>query len=532
MQSGNEYKEMKDAIKKAGGLFYQYRSCKMDNSTIYDIENIQNGVIYAQTPLNMNDPFDSKLGFSEERIIDEAIELTLKKAQYSDKAKKILIALLKNDALGKMEQFLSDCMSIYKSVLNQKNKMHQNGMSDANFLKRNIDILYKKMPKNIKEKYNKEMILILFTLLCMSNIDVNSLNEDKLLKIASVNQEYQNLKKEVLEYKNEKFPQLLDEFISKITVSCFTASGWDNQLMWSHYADSYKGICVEYDFSKMDKFIGFFKPVVYTKKRPTLSLSDITTKLGTDNVQNEDSRNKIDRILSFLLCKNECWSYEKEWRLLNFGESNSPQIINVSFIKSVTLGLKIPPLYKHFIFDICEEKEIQCYKLVINSQNYNIERVCITREEISQNYQDELEYCQYLMRHITVTIDVIKNEFHQVIKSYDSLSQQREMIKKWAFNLNAFLSNIYFLKRAMNTSALIEYQTSQSIATINDIHDTINSIDQLISSLGEIIQKIERKSQEHFVIKNYAKETNEFKNLRETIDKINNMQWLCVSYTK
>ena len=61
--------EMKKNISNTGGLFYQYRPCRRDVSTIYDIENIKHGVAYAQTPLNMNDPFDSMAGFPQRSFI-------------------------------------------------------------------------------------------------------------------------------------------------------------------------------------------------------------------------------------------------------------------------------------------------------------------------------------------------------------------------------------------------------------------------------------------------------------------------------
>lgn len=71
---------MKADIAKAGNLFYQYRACKRDAATIYDIENIRHGVVYARTPLEMNDPFDSKIGFSVEAIYEECIDLVLDQA--------------------------------------------------------------------------------------------------------------------------------------------------------------------------------------------------------------------------------------------------------------------------------------------------------------------------------------------------------------------------------------------------------------------------------------------------------------------
>ena len=58
------FKKMQKELSKVNNLLYQYRPCRRDESTIYDIENIRHNVAYAQTPLNMNDPFDSKIGFS------------------------------------------------------------------------------------------------------------------------------------------------------------------------------------------------------------------------------------------------------------------------------------------------------------------------------------------------------------------------------------------------------------------------------------------------------------------------------------
>lgn len=71
------FQKMKKDLSKAGNLLYQYRPCRRDESTIYDIENIRHNVVYAQTPLNMNDPFDSRVGFSSEKIYDEIINMVL-----------------------------------------------------------------------------------------------------------------------------------------------------------------------------------------------------------------------------------------------------------------------------------------------------------------------------------------------------------------------------------------------------------------------------------------------------------------------
>ena len=43
------FPKMQASIRKSGGLFYQYRPCRREASTIYDIENIRHDVVYTPT---------------------------------------------------------------------------------------------------------------------------------------------------------------------------------------------------------------------------------------------------------------------------------------------------------------------------------------------------------------------------------------------------------------------------------------------------------------------------------------------------
>lgn len=99
---------MKADIGKAGNLFYQYRACRRDAETIYDIENIRHGQVYARTLLQMNDPFDSMIGFSPEKIYDECIDLVLSQAKLSMDQNVILILknILKYRVIGKTIEFI------------------------------------------------------------------------------------------------------------------------------------------------------------------------------------------------------------------------------------------------------------------------------------------------------------------------------------------------------------------------------------------------------------------------------------------
>jgi hypothetical protein len=86
-------------------------------------------------------------------------------------------------------------------------------------------------------------------------------------------------------------------------VFCLSESA-DNLLMWAHYADNHRGVCVEIDTSISffhSAQLGFNLPnngkVHYLDKRPVLSHSNL-------------------RSPNLLFRKSPEWAYEKEWRFI------------------------------------------------------------------------------------------------------------------------------------------------------------------------------------------------------------------------
>lgn len=93
-------------------------------------------------------------------------------------------------------------------------------------------------------------------------------------------------------------PDALRRNASLFGVLCLTPHP-DNLLMWSHYGDGHKGVCVGFDTD-----IDFFRismPVVYQDDYP-----EIRPGLKSN-----------DQILqATILTKGRCWEYEHEWRVL------------------------------------------------------------------------------------------------------------------------------------------------------------------------------------------------------------------------
>lgn len=283
--------DMRDGICKAGGVFYQYRPCRRNAETIYDIENIRHGVVYAQTPLNMNDPFDSMIGFSAEEFYEDCIDQLVNAINLTDPVQKAVITmLLRYKALGKMAETIQFLNNIANHLFARKKAMHLTHLSTEEFINRHLSTLYSKCPKDIKKQFSIQEFYIYAQI--VSRMDRVPITAQNLSNMYSLDSVLEQLYKQAIELRDTQYIPNIRKVLSQLTVSCFSVSGWDNQLMWSHYANSYSGICIEYDFSKIQGFKGFIYPVEYNSHRPTLKMRD----LGI-NLINRDGQAEYAKVL-------------------------------------------------------------------------------------------------------------------------------------------------------------------------------------------------------------------------------------------
>lgn len=98
-------------------------------------------------------------------------------------------------------------------------------------------------------------------------------------------------------------------------VCCFSEDN-GSTLMWAHYADLNKGICIEYDFNKLPSANGNLLrksifPVAYTPK--PIDVADLLTDSGNQIIY----QYALDAaVLCTALNKASMWNYEREWRIV------------------------------------------------------------------------------------------------------------------------------------------------------------------------------------------------------------------------
>lgn len=419
----------------------------------FDIENIRHDVVYARTPLQMNDPYDSSVGFSTEKICDEVIDLVLDSAEVSatDNVKLLLKYLIKYRMLGKIADFILALNKLKRYITRKCVINHINSDNVAQYLAANYKKLFKDSPSEIKKVFGAEAFFV-FSLVINDYKEVD-IDEKTLLDTLKLEDMIKELEATIEKVKNDIYLPFLREYLSKVTITCFSASGWKNQLMWSHYANSYNGICVEYDFNKMNEFIGFVYKVNYSSERPTIMLKDLGfTTLKKDEAGNiQQDEVNISSILSYMLTKSKCWDYEEEWRIINQEDDDKGfRFVKIPFVKSITIGLNVENICKNLIWDVCKEKNIECYQLVVNPSDYVITRELLTDESFKFDEQQELEYINLLCEHAASLNEKMSTSANLVTKSFDEeLANPTALINTLTHTLD-YLSDVYFLKISFN----------------------------------------------------------------------------------
>lgn len=152
----------------------------------------------------------------------------------------------------------------------------------------------------------------------------------------------------------------MEQIKKQFGVTCFSMSD-SELLMWGHYANCHRGLCVEYDAAEI-------KPDI------TVKIVDYDTELlRLRNFSDDALKESAERVLH---TKSKEWSYENEVRVIIFPiqiglpgttwEAPTP--------KSIRLGVKADERLKAEIIDLCKDKGIELYQMEKVPGQYAIEK--------------------------------------------------------------------------------------------------------------------------------------------------------------
>lgn len=139
----------------------------------------------------------------------------------------------------------------------------------------------------------------------------------------------------------------------------------NNSLMWAHYAESYKGVCFEFDFHKDDPHFEKFQEVKYQVSPPCISDAQLNTSA---NISNE-----------LFLYKHTFWAYENECRIFRTKNFNNKVPFNPKSLIAVYIGPAsvskaiYEDVYKHVCnYNKKNNTNVKLFRLIRQDHSYEI----------------------------------------------------------------------------------------------------------------------------------------------------------------
>lgn len=375
------------------GKLYKYRSFDKNG---YSLKNLKEGTLHCSKINEFNDPFECKMGISIRPLFDNLYgekmdkirkigEMCLKIIQNrisiedcSFDEQRIIMKLLSNTTI-------KDCINRYR----ENNKFYED---EVFCVKENINVIIESWKIIVSDEMFKDSLGIYADILPdllakFTQKDIKSFLEMESFDLAEFARVNQGLDDEddiglltFLSHKfypeNDKdienlailFGNLDDTWIKNIEniflIGCLCTS-FKNRLMWSHYADSHKGFCIEYDFNSIhdENLYEIPFPVVYSQNRIQVPWDMVIEGI-----------NKKEKIFSFflrsVLTKDKIWEYENEWRILSISTNNSE--LKMPPISCIYLGASIEKKNRDEIINIAQKYNIAIKQMKMDRGTYDL----------------------------------------------------------------------------------------------------------------------------------------------------------------
>ena len=170
--------------------------------------------------------------------------------------------------------------------------------------------------------------------------------------------------------------KIVKELNNSVGILCLSQT-YNSILMWSHYADEYKGAIVT--FKKDHDFFNGLIEIDYRESRPK---KDISAYI--------DSEEPVP--ISELCVKPKDWQYESEVRIIRslndcekVGYSEKYPIyvmdIPIECIKSITLGERTPIIQQREIYELIKASDISLFLAAVANWKYQFRDELIKHEK-------------------------------------------------------------------------------------------------------------------------------------------------------
>jgi hypothetical protein len=140
---------------------------------------------------------------------------------------------------------------------------------------------------------------------------------------------------------------------------CSFSEVHDHELMWAHYADQFRGICISYSLSKLLKGLPkdvHFVRMFYNETEPTIHRTS------------DDPGHLAKMVLSY---KSYKWLYEREWRM--FAPLGKAYYPDTASITCVYLGSRVSDRDRAEIMNKLRSLKIKVRDMTIDKYSISFE---------------------------------------------------------------------------------------------------------------------------------------------------------------
>ena len=263
----------------------------------------------------------------------------------------LLIKLYKIKKLdGKQELYNNKIADLIKKIINkQKNDSFKSK-------KTNRDETTNEIIDIIKNKNGEQINIDPHTLYSYVPFDKNTID--------AIVQDYKYAN-EIFDFNDPTDPTIklikgtkeMTEIFKNIRIACFSTSPL-NVLMYSHYTDKHKGICIEYDFSDFDTENTSLLEVKYKEELK------IDSEIAQIMMKSDNDINEEISFLDLFRTKHLNWEYEKEYRVMTYDVDKIYRPI-----KAIYLGKDFPKDNIELIKKLIEDKDITLYQVALHEHN-------------------------------------------------------------------------------------------------------------------------------------------------------------------
>lgn len=300
------------------------------------LKTLENNSVVLNNPLNYNDPFDSVIDI-DEKDEEKTIQLLMEVAFVKE------IAKLLNRKDIKIKWYLKPIFWFDKTMIN--------------FILK------------ITKKERK------YTPIPTINSVINFIL--KLAEAQDINVA-ESIKELEMQFINDLLPKI-KELRNKALVSCFSERN-DSILMWGHYADKHKGVCIGYKKPEQ-----YFYDIEYSFKRVKFPLYELSCIIASylilDEIPVFNCEEILKKGLKPFLTKSKEWEYEKEVRCL-FSLNDKKKFKNIdegrylykmpSEVVEIYLGCKVTDEQKNRLLEIIKDKKVKMYQFIESKDKYEL----------------------------------------------------------------------------------------------------------------------------------------------------------------